>query len=289
MNLCHHDEHENCSQYYSTKDREIEIVKISKGDTFQIFSEQNQIFFIISGSLNILSKRVYNKNVKEGELILVPLHRTCIMTAVKDSRVIVIKFGFNISFCERMPLDLLLEKQTRGNDKEDQGIGLLKPHQKIVDFVRISCDYMTDSVNCHYYYDLKIREFFFLLRAYHDKKQIFNFFKPIYNSDFSFSISVYKHLNEAKTVKDMASKLNYSLSGFEKKFKRVFDISPYQWMQEQRARKIYKEITCTRKTFTEIAFEYEFSSPAHFNDFCKQHFQYTPGGLRKENEKRLAV
>jgi AraC-like DNA-binding protein len=60
-------------------------------------------------------------------------------------------------------------------------------------------------------------------------------------------------------------------------------------MQEQKAKKIYREVTCTKRTFTEIAFEYDFSSPAHFNDFCKQYFQNTPGGLRKENKERLSV
>jgi AraC-like DNA-binding protein len=287
MELCHHEEHENCSQYSSIKERKIEVVTLMKGETFQIYSEQNQMIYIMDGLLNLLSKKIYNKNVREGELMLIPLHRTCIMTAMKDSSIMVIRLDFNIIFCERLPLDLLLEKTTKGN--EDAGIGLLKAHQKLIDFINIVNNHLMDGLDCPYYYDLKIREFLFLLRAYYDKKQIFTFFKPIYSGDFVFSSNIYKHLNNVRTVKEMANKINYSLSGFEKKFKRVFAVSPYQWMQEQRARKIYKEVTCTKKTFTEIAFEYEFSSPAHFNDFCKQYFQNTPGGLRKENEKRLMV
>jgi AraC-like DNA-binding protein len=159
----------------------------------------------------------------------------------------------------------------------------------MMDFVKTVINYITDELNCSYYYDLKIREFLFLMRAYYDKRQIFNFFRPIYNADFAFSSDIYKHLNDVRTVKEMAKKINYSLSGFEQKFKKVFDTSPYQCMQEQRAKKIYREITCTKRTFTEIAFEYDFSSPAHFNDFCKQYFQHTPGGLRKENKERLSV
>ena len=287
MKLCHPEEQASCSQYSATKDRKIEIVKIAKDATFQTFSEQTQMVFIIKGSVNILSKKVYNKNAKAGELILIPLHRNCAMTALKDVTMMIMTLDFNIIFCERMPLELLLE--TQGKNKEDAGVGLLKSHQKIADFIHsINDEHLSDELKCSYYYDLKIREMLFLIWAYYDKKQVFNFFKPIYNSDFSFSSSVFKHLNEVKTVGDLAVKLDYSLSGFEKKFRRIFETSPYQWMQEQRAKKIHKEIICTRKTFTVIAKEYDFSSPAHFNDFCKQYFNNTPGGLRKENTGRAS-
>jgi len=289
MKLCHSEERVNCPQYSGNKERTIEIVEMEKGKISQIFPEENQIMFVIKGTLDLISKKIHNKNIKDGELILIPLHRTCILTALKDVTLLVLKLEFSIALCEHLPLDLLLEKHTKVKSKEEPGVGLLKPHQKIVDYANTLCDCLTEEMDCQYYHDLKIREFLFLIRAYHDKKQILSFFKPVYTGDYTFSSAIYKYLNEVRTVKGLADKLNYSLSGFEKKFKRVFDVSPYHWMQEQRAKKIYKEITCTKKTFTELAFEFDFSSPAHFNDFCKQYFQYTPGGLRKENEKRLTL
>jgi len=285
MKLCHSDEHISCSQHSYSQERKIEIIEVRKGSIYQVFSEKNQLIFIVKGSLNLLSKKIHNRNIKECELILVPIHRTCIMTALKDVSMVVIKLDFNIAFCEYLPLDLLLEKHVKS--KEDAGIGLLKPHQKIIDYVNTIGDYIADELDCPYYYDLKIRELLFYIRTYHDKKQVLNFFKSIYSGDYAFSSTIYRHLDEVRTVKELADRLNYSLSGFEKKFKRVFDISPYRWMQEQRAKKIFKEITCTKKSFTELAFEFDFSSPAHFNDFCKQFFQNTPGGLRRENEARL--
>ena len=285
MKLCHLEEQTRCSQYNATKEWKLEVVKIAKDATFQTFSEQTQMIFIINGSLNLLSKKIYNKNVTAGELILIPMHRNCAMTALKDVSMLVMTLDFNIVFCERMSLELLLKTYTKS--KEDACIGLLKAEQKIVDFINTISENITDELKCSYYYDLKIRELFFLMWVYYDKKQVFNFFKPIYNNDFSFTSGVYKYINEVKTVGNLAAKLEYSLSGFEKKFRRIFEVSPYQWMQEQRAKRVYKEITCTRKTFTIIAKEYHFSSPAHFNDFCRQYFQNTPGGLRKENAKRL--
>jgi AraC-like DNA-binding protein len=83
----------------------------------------------------------------------------------------------------------------------------------------------------------------------------------------------------------LAKKVNYSISGFEKRFKRVFDMSPYQWIQAQRAQAIYHEIHCSSKTFAELGYDFGFSSPSHFSNFCKQMFKETPGRLRKKNNR----
>ena len=286
MNLCHPEEHTACSQYSNTKDQRIEMVELAEGHTIQFFSELNQIVFVLKGSFNLFCKKVHNKKIKEGELVLIPLHRPCVATILEDVSLLVVKLNSNIIFCERLSLDLFLDKLRK--NREDDSIGLLKLDQRLIDFATTVQDhYVSDNITCSYYFDLKIRELLFLIRAYYDKKQVFNFFKPIYSGDFAFTSNVYKNLNKVKTARELAEVLNYSLSGFEKKFKRVFDISPYQWMQEQRARRIYHEINCSKKTFTEIAFEFGFSSPAHFNDFCKTYFHNTPGGVRKENEKWL--
>ena len=288
MNLCNPEEHLVCSQHSNLKDQKIEVIEVAKGDSFHFFSEMSQIVIIYKGSLNIFCSKMHNKKIKEGEMFLISLHRPGVITALEKLTLLVLKLNLGINFCDRMPLDFLLE--TTDENEESDGIGFLKANKKIMDFVTtVQEQTIDDQINCGYYYDLKIREFLFLLRAYFDKKQIVGFFKSVYSGDFVFQSNIYKYLENAKTVKELAPLLNYSLSGFEKKFKRVFDVSPYQWMQEQKAKKIYHEITCSKKTFTEMSFEYGFSSPAHFNDFCRTHFNNTPGGIRKSNVKwRLA-
>jgi len=142
--------------------------------------------------------------------------------------------------------------------------------------------YINDGIKSIRFFELKIQEFFFLVQEYYTKSQIASFLTPIYSNDFIFSNNIFKSIGKIRTVKGLANAFDYSLSGFEKKFKRVFKVSPYRWMQEQRAKKIYHEVAYGPKTFTLISEEYGFSSPAHFNDFCKQFFGGTPGYLRKK-------
>ena len=285
MKLCHVEEHISCFQY-STQDPTIEITKLKAGEEIQSESDSNKIAFIINGMLDFTCRKIQNKKFKAGESILIPLHTPCLIMAMEDTTIMLIRLNFSINFCDRLPLELLLE--TSGKIKKDSPIGVLEPNQRLIEFADIMQKYIKDGVKCTFFFNVKIQEFLFLIRAYYDKQVVFEFFKAIYSTDFIFSSSVYKNLDNVKTTKELAGILQYSLSGFEKKFKRVFGVSPYQWMQEQKAKKIYHEIHCSKKSFTEIAYEYNFSSPAHFNVFCKLYFGCTPGDLRKENVARLA-
>ena len=285
MKLCHAEEHTSCFQYGADSPA-IEIVEMKGGEERDVSSDSNEIFFVIKGMFNISSKKTQNKKIKTGESVLIPSHSPCVITAAEEVHLLVIRLDFNISFCNQLPLESVLE--VRGKAKKETDIGTLDPNQRLLNFANTMRAYIEDGLKCSFFFDIKIREFLFLIRACYDKQVIYNFFRPVYNTDFVFTNNIYKNLDSVKTIKELAGKLDYSLSGFEKKFKRIFHSSPYHWMQEQRAKKIYHEIHCSKKTFTEIAFEHDFSSPAHFNVFCKIFFGKTPGELRKENMKRTA-
>ena len=288
MKLCHADEHIICLQY-DTDGATIEFIEMIDGEKFQVLSNSNQIVFVHSGSLTVSYDDVLDQEMKIGESILIPMQRSGVFTALKDASILVMKLHFDaIAFCDHFPLELLLNKYEK-NKVEKAGSLVLKSNRRVRNFCSTLKDYVNDGVKCTYFYDLKIREFLYLIRVYYDKHLVFNFFKSIYSDDFVFSNNVYKNLDKIKTVKELADALNYSVSGFEKRFKKVFKISPYQWTQQQKAKKIYHEINCSKRTFSEISFDYGFSSPAHFNDFCKMYFHNTPGKLRKGNEARSIV
>ena len=288
MKLCHVDMHNACFQY-GNKNSTIELIKLSKGEIYQFLPEANLFVFIHSGSLAVFCNKISDKKVNFGESLLIPMQSPCVFQCNNNASILMMKSTINtISFCEDFLFNPLLTKNGKiKTEKTD--IGFLKSNQKMVDYSNSVINYINDELICPYFFDLKIQEFLYLIKMYYDKHTLFNFFKPIYNHDFIFSSNVYRNLDKVKTVKEMANTLKYSMSGFEKKFKTIFKMSPHLWMQKQKAKKIYYEINCTKKTFSEIAFDFGFSSPAHFNDFCKVHFNNVPGKVRKENEKQVVV
>jgi len=284
MEFCHPEEHTSCFRY-SIQSPSIEIIELKAKENIQTYLNSNQLIFVMKGVLDLTGKRVQNKRIGTGESVLIPSHNPYIITVIEDVSIMSMKLNFNITFCDFLSLELLLK--AHGKIKKDStGIGMLSSHQRLTGFVNTMQTYIDEGLKCEFFFDIKIREFLFLIRAYYSRQTVIDFFASVYTPDFIFSSKVYENLNETKTIKDMADKLHYSPSGFDKKFKKVFGISPHKWMQGQKAKKIYHEILCTKKLFVEMAFEYGFSSPAHFNIFCKLFFGRPPGELRKEKIKQ---
>jgi len=276
----HYEEKHIDNVQYGNQDPIIELIKLSEGQSVQISSQLNQIVFVGSGDLTISHKEILNKKVKEGESILIPMHTPCFFKAKGDSIILVMRLDDYINLHDYFPPNLVSEKEKV--KAKDSDVGFLKPHQRMAEFITMLENYLKDGIKSTRLFDLKIQEFLFLVQTYYDKQQVVKFMSPIYSNDFIFSNDVFRNFDKIKTVKELARIFDYSLSGFEKKFKRVFNESPYRWIREQRAKKIYQEVSYGQKTFTRLADEYGFSSPAHFNDFCKQFYGYTPGDLRKK-------
>ena len=278
--------------YYDEKDIEItqyddnkssvELNELKSGSITHIFSDTHQIVFIVKGTGTISCNTITDKMVKAGESVLIPKKNPCVFKTSKNASILILKLSNRINLHNHLPKHLLI---TNRKKTKSYSIGFLKQNQRVKEFVNTVINYLNDGIKSLRFYDVKIQEFLFIVKAYYEHKQVMDFFIPIFSKDFMFSNDISLNLDKAKTVKDLALLLDYSLSGFEKKFKRVYEISPYQWMLEQKAKKIYHEICFTKKTFTTLADEYGFSSPAHLNDFCRNHFNSTPGVLRKKSKQ----
>lgn len=96
-----------------------------------------------------------------------------------------------------------------------------------------------------------------------------------------FSQQVMDHYMKCHNAAELAKLLNYSISGFEKRFKKVFNDTPFHWMMCQKAHNVYLEIRAGEMNFKQISDKYEFSSPSVMDDFIKQMFGKTPGQIRK--------
>jgi len=286
MKLYHADEHLECYQY-SKGDATLEIVPLTKNEELRVQSEYTVLCFVLAGAINLTSKKVLNMQVKKEEMALIPLRSPSLIQAKEDSIILKIKLKINISFCDHLPFDLFLEEY--GDVKDNLDIGILPPNKRITDFAHAVNDFVADGLKCSFFFEIKIRELLYLIRVYYDKKVVSGFFSPIFCNDITFSNKIYENIDKVRTIKELAKIINYSPSGFEKRFKKVFTVSPYVWLQEQKSKKIYHEINCTKKTFSELAYEFGFSSPAHFSNFCKKYFGDSPGQLRKKNRERTAL
>lgn len=131
------------------------------------------------------------------------------------------------------------------------------------------------------YMEVKIKELFYLLYRYYRKEELSYFFSPLISSNVVFSNFILANYRKVKTVKEFAELYSCSISNFEKKFKQVFGLSPYQWMMNKKINLIRHELKVSGKSIRQISEEQGFLSLPQFSDYCKKHLGSPPGKIRK--------
>ena len=278
-------EHLNCYLYDNKSDTIIVCIDKIQGETFFLNEIHDQIIFLLKGKINFSCGHQINNIFEKGTFLVFPHGQESKMDVEEDSTIVIINLNGETIFCPRFPLEVLYVPN-KSIAYENSAIYPLRTNEMISHFLNIIVKSVPNGLRCLYYQELKQKELLFYLRTYYQEEELAAFFAPILNNDAHFSKLIYKNYKSAKNVADLAARVNYSLSGFKKRFVKVFGISPRNWMEREKAKKIYYEINCTQKTFKEIAVEYDFSSSAHFDKFCKKAYGMSPGALRENNKKK---
>ena len=281
------DEHLSCYLY----DREnviIQYLEKEKGDSFVFNKEYNYLFFVVNGHVKCSFAYRINSVLKSGDFILIPRGQKCAISVEEKSTMIMLKLHHKVNFCDHFPLEMLYEINKEQTHRRKIS-PILKANKIVSDWLNVVVQTTAGGLKCTYYQELKQKEVCFFLRAYYPKEELYAFFAPILNNDMNFSNIIYEKYQTVEGVKELAELTGYSMSGFKKKFASVFGCPPAGWISRERAKKIYHEINSTKKSFKEIAFEYGFSSSAHFNRFCKRMYNMSPGALRKNTRERVRL
>jgi AraC-like DNA-binding protein len=241
------------------------------------------IIIIIKGVAYVSYGQQANMRVQAGDMFVLPPHSEIRVEAISALESVHFCMLNKYNLCKNFPVKKLLDK----GEQSSRNLSIvLKANKRIMDYVDLLKDVVDDGVQYSYYFDLKQNEFLYYLGTYYSDEELSEFLAPIDNSDSVFSEKIYEHLNEIKTLEDIARVTGYSYSGIKKKFERLFGVSFTKWIAKQKSYRVYQEINNSNKTFREIAADLGFASASHLDSFCKKMFQMTPGEIRKKNNRR---
>jgi AraC-like DNA-binding protein len=278
-------EHVNCYNYYTGDNPLIKLVTRKKGEVVAFTSDSNLITFVLDGRLKFSYGKYINVVASKGDMIIYPANIESHSVMLDHNTVMLsMKLIKEVTFCENFSFDTIpvdLSDVYYDVEFKNPRLYMLKATDKMNYFINGLVYYIDNGISCRYLYEMKIKEMMYALRLEYSREQLKTFFSPLMNNDLAFSLKIHNVYNTSITVMEMACLMNYSLSGFEKRFKKVFSISASKWLQNKKAQSIYHDITCTSKTFSELSYEYNFSSPAHFNGFCKKMFNKSPKKIRE--------
>lgn len=271
-----------CRSAEQTKQPLIQVLYFTDEDSYEDITSMNGLFFVISGECSMGCDIYPNVILQTNETLFLPAEtRYKIIFAASTQIVVIYLDPFQNLYGSYSIEDLFAEYGKYELGKE---AGILQLKAILCRYLEDILFYLQSDLINEVLYDIKIKELLFILYAYYDKKDLCNCFKPILNNDFIFASFVVNNWSKVKNVKEFAELSTYCETGFNKKFKKVFGVTPYKWLNEKKSAKILFDITNSGKTFKQIAEEYNFNSSQQFRDYCIRNFKKSPGSIRKKQE-----
>ena len=253
---------------------------VSKDQSVKLTAKENQLVIVRTGKAVCSLDTLQSKEIMGNSFFMLPAGYTLTLSAGEDSQIMF------LSICDKMQLHKslsfnALQKHLMHNDNGEKNPVCLEIHPVLGDYLTSLETYLRCGLDSLSFLEAKITELFYILENFYKKEELAHFFEQYLTDDYRFKEQVRLNYRNARTVRELAGLLHYSYSGFNKRFKKVFQASAYSWMQEQRAKMVYRDLCLGDKSLKEISSDYSFVSLSHFNEFCHKELGASPGSIRR--------
>ncbi|MBK5719713.1 helix-turn-helix transcriptional regulator [Dysgonomonas sp. Marseille-P4677] len=286
MKLLYSEEHLRCIHYDQGKNPVIEVVSIEKNESWENLPLGNKLIFLLSGEISFSYGQFINYKVGEKNIIYLPTGFKFSCNAFENSTLFVMSIQGHKNFCEDYLFKDLEKKNYSVPDYSSLAEvkpAILEINEALEKYIDTLLLYVNAGAKCKSFYMIKIKELFHIFRWFYPKDSLKEFFRYSLKGGSEFGSYIMDNWQKYASVGELAEAMNYTVSGFEKRFKRVFGVSPYKWMLNQKAERIFHQIRMTDLTFKQISANFGFTSLSRFNDFCKSNFGNPPGNIRENN------
>lgn len=260
----------------STSEKEfkhIEFHELLIGKTEQVMLNHTEIIIVTRGSILISYDHFSEREIKEGKIILLPAG--CYFSVRTQT------FASCCVFRIKEAIRHNLDKKEK--PRFVYNLDTIEVNKAIMNTLYLLKENIQQGLDSLEYLKLKTEELLFFIQAFYSEDERFAFYYPLLSGNARFADFVLRNYRSVKTVREFAQLYNCSVSCFDKKFRKTFNSSVYQWMQKKKVSLLYHEIIDTDKPIRQIAAEQNFLSLPQFNDYCKKHFGLPPGKMRKQS------
>lgn len=238
--------------------------------------DTNRLIFILQGSASITRDGEETVFVDEGQFVFIPVSSSYTCEVIRQVRYLCLSFTHDhISFCDKY----MLENYFKEVKDVEPGFGPLAVRPPIDLFLSLLQVYLSSGVNCVHLHEIKEKELFILLRAVYTREELVRLFYPIMGYRVDFKSIVLKNKDTVTSRDELARLTGMSVSDLARKFRTEFGESPYSWLLKQKNRRILTMLSFPTVRIKDIINEFNFSTPASFNRYCKVHFGCAPREL----------
>lgn len=239
--------------------------------------DSNVLIFIMSGTMKVFSGEKELAIIDERHIFFWDKENDHVCEMLSDTQVILFAFG------DLIVHDLLtFRPHASFQDKyalKGTGLRFAEPLNSFLQLLVLYLEMKLDDVSL---YITKRQELFYILNSIYNEQELAVLFSSLTEQSSKFKEQILENYLSAKNVGELASLLGYGVTNFRVKFKEQFGVSVYRWLLNRKSQQIIYRITVYGDEFSQIIDDFGFSSPSHFNKFCRSQYGLTPCELRKK-------
>ena len=281
-------EHIECLNRSKSIMPQIQLLDLKQGETMSFTLNTSKIIFLLEGEAHYSCDNKHVINIDRGNMQFLPTcHYTCNYFIEQDAKMLILHLENVHKLCDTFFVEHLFDPSAESVPITTSKT--LRINDRLLHFTQELQGCINDGMQCSYYFNMKVEELFILLRVYYTKSELRSFFSPLLSGDVTFSEYVKTNRHNYTTVVAFAKSMGLTQKQFAKRFREVFQSTPYKWMKEGKAMVVRREIATTKKTFRQIAEENGFSTLSQFTKFCKKEIGKNPGEIRKTESYRYEM
>ena len=235
--------------------------------------ERLTLLFVLSGNLYFSTAGIENQPVDGGHMFLVLAGDNFYMRAITE--VTLLRCAPPLETLYKRMDDIVSDSPSR----ERKRIPVLPLQALLLRELHTIQEMMRAGILSPYVQRLKTELVLSVLRELYAKGELAAFFTQAFTGDHEFKAQVLKVYSNADSVKELAYKMNISISTLKRKFQSAFGMSVKQWLIQKRKERLLHDITQTKMSIAELAEKYKLTGN-YLSTFCREHFGKSPTELR---------
>lgn len=272
--------HLSCHYYGCAQRCPFKAYHVERGEELTIESDKHFMFVFVEARTSSYSYRGESERTScRGDyfVFLGTQRSVTIYGDGKEASVYTFSFSKPTELCDNFAIARLKNKAPTSH------VFISLPTHESIKMVIDSIIYMhSHLLNCITIYEAKLKELFFYLGAFYEQEKIAALLSPLLRREIDFKEFVVQNFLRVKTVQELADQRGMPIRVFKKRFQETFNVPPYTWMLQEKAKYIDQRLADPAIPFSEIIEEFGFSSPSHFTVFCRRQYDMTPTKRRHQ-------
>jgi AraC-like DNA-binding protein len=269
------EQHLICSFYEKKENPLIEVSDCQKDSLFTRNSETVILAALLEGSIEFATGFDNTMRINKGRLFLVGKGTKFTIRFLEESCLIFFKITKEVDFCMRVQKSTAFLEELKDSEMITLEINSLI-HSLLKQFIIA----YKQGLRCEHYLSAKLTELIVLINAFYPLDMVTQFFLPLFSQDVLFKTTILTNKNKIFNVAQYAKLTYHTVETFRNHFKLIFHKTPKQWIEEEREKLIFYELTKGNKSLKEIADLSGFNSETEFLRFCKKRFDKTAMFIR---------